>query len=57
MRKNKSRIVQEFKPSQNPVAKFAVKFNKYQIISSKKQYRRHQKHKGQEPFVIRYAIV
>jgi hypothetical protein len=57
MKKNKSRIVQEFTPSHNPVAKFAVKFNKYQIISSKKQYRRHNKHKGQEPFAIGFMIV
>jgi hypothetical protein len=32
--------------TQNPVAKFAVRFNKSSVIESKKSYRRNKKHKG-----------
>lgn len=37
----------------NPVAKHAFKFNKAQIISDKRHYRRKAKHSGAEPFIIR----
>jgi hypothetical protein len=47
----------KFKPlpsatPQNPVAKFAHRFNKAQIFSDKTRYQRHNKHKGKEPFPI-----
>ena len=39
----------------NPVAKFAHLFNKAQVYKDKTQYRRHGKHKGQEPFLIAFC--
>jgi len=39
-------------PRQNPVAKFAHRFNKTQIFNDKRQYQRKAKHRGQEPFAI-----
>ncbi|MBD9358713.1 DUF7230 family protein [Methylomonas albis] len=52
MRKqNPSKDLQD-KPSKNPVAKFAHRFNKAQVYADKTQYRRKAKHQGQEPFSI-----
>ena len=47
----------KFKPlpdgaTQNPVAKFAHRFNKAKIFNDKTRYQRHNKHKGKEPFPI-----
>ncbi|WP_150047728.1 MULTISPECIES: DUF7230 family protein [Methylomonas] len=39
-------------PVNNPVAKFAGRFNKAQIFADKRQYRRKAKHPGAEPFAI-----
>jgi hypothetical protein len=45
-RKNMNKI--DAAPSQNPVAKFAHRFNKAQIFSAKSEYRRKAKHAKQE---------
>ncbi len=47
-RKNMNQI--EEAPKQNPVAKFANRFNKAQIFSSKNEYKRKAKHTRQEDF-------
>ncbi len=39
-------------PINNPVAKFAHRFNKAQVFTDKRQYQRKAKHKGLEPFSI-----
>ncbi len=36
----------------NPVAKFAHRFNKAQVFADKRQYQRKAKHRGLEPFAI-----
>lgn len=36
----------------NPVAKFAYRFNKHQIFADKRRYQRKAKHRGLEPFAI-----
>ena len=37
---------------QNPVAKYAHRFNKSQIFKDKTHYQRHAKHKGKDAFII-----
>lgn len=39
-------------PGQNPVAKYAGRFNKAKIFADKSQYRRKAKHANQEAFPI-----
>ena len=40
-------------PGQNPVAKYASRFNHSAVHADKTRYRRKAKHKGAEPFLIR----
>lgn len=42
-------------PEQNPVAKYAGRFNKAKIFADKSKYRRKAKHAGQEAFPIHFA--
>lgn len=42
-------------PIQNPVAKFAGKFNRAATFRDARTYHRKPKHKGREPFPIRAA--
>ncbi len=37
---------------QNPVAKYAHRFNKSQVFKDKTHYRRNAKHKGKDAFII-----
>jgi hypothetical protein len=39
-------------PNNNPVAKFAHRFNKTQVFKEKHRYQRKAKHSGLEPFSI-----
>jgi hypothetical protein len=39
-------------PPGNPVAKFAVRFNKAVVFPDRTRYSRKQKHKSREPFPI-----
>jgi len=50
-KRNKSNPLPSF-GQQNPVAKYARKFNKAHIFKDKTRYQRHNKHKGQEPFPV-----
>ncbi|HLF95905.1 MAG TPA: hypothetical protein VI457_02070 [Methylococcaceae bacterium] len=40
------------RPPTNPVAKFAVRFNKAVVFQDKTRYSRKRKHKSREPFPI-----
>ncbi|MEY4719334.1 MAG: hypothetical protein RL563_1952 [Pseudomonadota bacterium] len=39
-------------PHRNPVAKFAHRYNKFQIFDNKRSYQRKAKHRNPEPFAI-----
>jgi len=42
-------------PPNNPVAKFAHRFNKHLIHNDKSRYQRKAKHTGLEPFLTAFA--
>ncbi|MES9901292.1 MAG: hypothetical protein ABW168_01255 [Sedimenticola sp.] len=42
-------------PTRNPVAKYAARFQRAAVFNDRSKYRRHNKHKGREPFPL--AIV
>jgi hypothetical protein len=41
--------------NQNPVAKFAYRFNKTQVFCDKRKYSRKTKHNGQEVFPVVFS--
>ena len=52
MRKPKPEQARCGLPNQNPVAKYAARFNKSAVFSDGRRYQRHGKHRGQESFTM-----
>ena len=50
-KQNRGKALAEL-PVNNPVAKFAHRFNKAQVFADKRLYQRKAKHRGLEPFAI-----
>ena len=57
MKKRKNPNTKEGIPIQNPVAKFAHRFNKAHIFEDKNTYRRNAKHRKQEASPIAWVRV
>lgn len=55
MRKQNSAKIIDTKKVNNPVAKFAHRFNKARVFTDKRQYQRKNKHSGLEPFSIAFG--